>query len=232
MERLDSHLISLGLIEITPEIQVEPIKEFEVISDIRRIKLLLDRTRADIMFGYLVHNPMTVKQLSDAMRKKPGTVLHHVQKLKEAKLIVLVRTQETPTGIVERFYRATAREYRLGISELMRESPETSPRPQDPVKSTLTGLSTVGVSVPESDMKHASDVLGKLVQLESKTSTIVNRPDNRAFQQLPPATRSSVLEIMTRFLLSKNATYEEILNEWHSLLSTYLDNAEKRRSGE
>lgn len=217
------------MIEITPEIEVEPIKEFEVITDIRRIKLLLDRTRADIMFGYLVHNPMTVKQLSDAMGKKPGTVLHHVVKLKEAKLIVLVRTQETPTGIVERFYRATAREYRLGISELMRESPKARPKPEDPIKSTLSGLSTVGVSIPESDMKHASEILGKLIQIENKTIEIVNSPENRVFQQLPPATRSSILEIMTRFLLSKNATYEEVLNEWHSLLSTYLDNVEKRR---
>lgn len=197
-----------------------------MISDIRRIKLLLDRTRADIMFGYLVHNPMTVKQLSDAMGKKPGTVLHHVQKLKEAKLIDLVRTQETPTGIVERYYRATAREYRLGISELMRESPKSGSKPQDPIRSTLIGLSTVGVSVPDSDMKHARDILDKLIQIENKASMVVNRSENRAFQQLPPATRSSVLEIMQRFLLSKNASYEEALKEWHNLLATYLKNAE------
>ncbi len=197
-----------------------------MISDIRRIKLLLDRTRADIMFGYLVHNPMTVKQLSDAMGKKPGTVLHHVQKLKEAKLIDLVRTQETPTGIVERYYRATAREYRLGISELMRESPKSGSKPQDPIRSTLIGLSTVGVSVPDSDMKHARDILDKLIQIENKASMVVNRSENRAFQQLPPATRSSVLEIMQRFLLSKNASYQEALKEWHNLLATYLKNAE------
>lgn len=216
------------MIEITPEIDSEPIKEFEVISDIRRIKLLLDRTRADIMFGYLVHNPMTVKQLADAMGKKPGTVLHHVQKLKESKLIELVRTQETPTGIVERYYRATAREYRLGISELMRESPKTSLKPQDPIKSTLIGLSTVGVSVPESDMKHAGDILGKLIQLENRTGMVINRPENKAFQQLPPATRSGVLERMLQFLLSKNATYEEALKEWHNLLATYLENIENK----
>ncbi len=169
---------------------------------------------------------MTVKQLSDAMGKKPGTVLHHVQKLKEAKLIDLVRTQETPTGIVERYYRATAREYRLGISELMRESPKSGSKPQDPIRSTLIGLSTVGVSVPDSDMKHARDILDKLIQIENKASMVVNRSENRAFQQLPPATRSSVLEIMQRFLLSKNASYQEALKEWHNLLATYLKNAE------
>jgi DNA-binding transcriptional ArsR family regulator len=211
------------LIDITPKTDAEPIKEFEVISDLRRIKLLLDRTRADIMFGYLVHNPMTVKQLADAMGKSPGTVLHHVQKLKEAKLITLVRTQETPTGIVERYYRATAREYRLGISELIRSPPESSSKYEDPVKSTINGLSTIGISIPESDMKRAAEILGKLIQMQEKASFVINRPDNRDFQQLPPATRSNVLDIMRRFLLYENPEYERVLNEWHDLLARYLN---------
>jgi DNA-binding transcriptional ArsR family regulator len=211
------------VIKITPETGAKPIKEFEVISDIRRIKLLLDRTRADIMFGYLVHDPMTVKQLADAMGKKPGTVLHHVQKLKEAKLIELVRTQETPTGIIERYYRATAREYRLGISELMRSPPKSSSKSQDPVKLTLLGLSTIGISIPDSEMKYASDILSKLIKIEDKASMVVNRPDNRVFQQLPPATRSSVLEVMQRFLLSKNPEYEKALKDWHDFLALHIN---------
>jgi DNA-binding MarR family transcriptional regulator len=214
------------LIVITPETGAKPIKEFEVISDLRRIKLLLDRTRADIMFGYLVHNPMTVKQIADAMGKKPGTVLHHVQKLKEAKLIELVRTQETHTGIVERYYRATAREYRLGISELMRAPPKSSSISQDPVKSTLLGLSTIGISIPDLKMKYASEILSKLIQIENKASMVVNNPDNEAFQQLPPATRSNVLEIMRRFLLSNNLEYEKSLQDWHEFLAMYVNKME------
>ena len=62
----------------------KPMKDFEVISDIKIIKLLLEETRRTIVFTFLVHSSMTVKQLADAMGKKPGTILHHVQKLREA----------------------------------------------------------------------------------------------------------------------------------------------------
>jgi len=117
-----------------------------VISNLKTIKLLLDRTRADIVFKYLVNQEMTVKQLADAMGKKPGTVLHHVQKLKNSGIIKMVRTRETTRGIVERYYRAIAREYRLGITEMMRSRTSTS-APRNPVQSTLTGLSTLGIII-------------------------------------------------------------------------------------
>ena len=121
---------------MSPKSKPSPIKEFVVISDIKTIKLLLDKTRADIVFKYLVNQEMTVKQLADTMGKKPGTVLHHVQKLNNAGIIEMVRTHETTRGIVERYYRAIAREYRLGITEMMR-SRATPPKSSLQIPSML-----------------------------------------------------------------------------------------------
>jgi DNA-binding transcriptional ArsR family regulator len=206
---------------VSPKRKSSQIKEFVVISNLKTIKLLLDRTRADIVFKYLVNEEMTVKQLADAMGKKPGTVLHHVQKLNNAGIIEMVRTRETTRGIVERYYRAIAREYRLGITEMMRSRAETI-SPKDPIQSTLTGLTSLGIDISEEDMAHAKDLLTRMTELEKKTEKIVNKPDNRKFQSLPSSTRTNVLENMTRFLLSKNSTYNELLAEWHDLLSQYL----------
>ncbi|OLS22106.1 MAG: hypothetical protein ThorAB25_26080, partial [Candidatus Thorarchaeota archaeon AB_25] len=64
---------------MNPKVSSKQIKEFEVVTNPKIIKLLLDGTRKDIVFKFLVNQPMTVKQLSVAMKKKPGTVLHHVQ---------------------------------------------------------------------------------------------------------------------------------------------------------
>lgn len=209
---------------MNPKGSIPEIKEFVVISDLKTIKLLLDRTRADIVFKYLVNQEMTVKQLADAMGKKPGTVLHHVQKLNNSGIIEMVRTHETTRGIVERYYRAIAREYRLGITEMMRaRTKETSP--QNPVQSTLVGLSTLGITISDADMKRADDLLSRIIEIEVKTEKLINRRDNTAFQRLPTSTRINVLKSMNKFLLSKNSTYNELLAEWHDLLSQYLNNS-------
>jgi DNA-binding transcriptional ArsR family regulator len=210
------------LITTNPKLSPSAIKEFVVISDLKTIKLLLDRTRADIVFKYLVDHEMTVKQLADAMGKKPGTVLHHVQKLNNTGIIEMVRTRETTRGIVERYYRAIAREYRLGITEMMRSRTKTR-APRDPVQSTLMGLSTLGITISEADLKRADDLLGRIMEIETKTEKLINRSDNNAFQSLPTSTRINVLKSMTNFLLSKNSTYAELTAEWHDLLSQYLN---------
>jgi len=208
---------------MNPKDSTPEIKEFVVISDLKTIKLLLDRTRADIVFKYLVNQEMTVKQLADAMGKKPGTVLHHVQKLNNSGIIKMVRTHETTRGIVERYYRAIAREYRLGITEMMRARTKES-SPSNPVQSILVGLSTLGITISEADMKRADDLLSRIMEIEMKTEKLINRSDNTAFQRLPTSTRINVLKSMNKFLLSKNSTYNELIAEWHDLLSQYLNN--------
>ena len=211
---------------LSPRIKGKAIKEFVVISNLKTIKLLLDRTRADIVFKYLVNQEMTVKQLADAMGKKPGTVLHHVQKLNSTGIIQLVRTHETTRGIVERYYRAIAREYRLGISEMMRSRARAN-IPKDPIPPTLAGLSTIGIVISAVDMEHARGLLTKLKKIEEEIEKSINDPDNYGFQSLPPSIRTNVLKNMHRFLLSKNSEYKEIIDEWHDLLTQYLDNAEE-----
>ena len=206
---------------MSPKKKPSPIKEYVVISNLKTIKLLLDKTRADIVFKYLVDQEMTVKQLADAMKKKPGTVLHHVQKLNNSGIIEMVRTRETTRGIVERYYRAIAREYRLGITEMMRTRAPAS-LPGDPIEQTITGLSTLGIDISEKDMKHAIDMLTKMTAIEEKIEKVINKPENDKFQSLPSSTRTDVMETMKRFLLSKNSTYNEYLAEWHDLLSQYF----------
>ena len=134
----------------------------------------------------------------------------------------MVRTRETTRGIVERYYRAIAREYRLGITEMMRtRAPASTPR--NPIPATLSGLSTLGIIISEEDMKHAKELLTKMTAIEKRIENVINKPENTKFQSLPPSTRTNVMENMQRFLLSKNSTYNELLSEWHDLLSQYLN---------
>jgi DNA-binding transcriptional ArsR family regulator len=206
---------------MNPKLTTTPIKEFVVVTNPKIIKLLLDDTRKEIVFTYLVNQPMTVKQLADAMGKKPGTVLHHVQKLKNAKIIELVETRETIRGIVERYYRAVAREFRLGISERMSAYDE-SPVMKDRVRAALLAMSTLGVHIPEKDLDRAGVLLKKMWDIEEQVYRAYNNPDNHAYQSLPPATREDVSERMSQYLLSKNAVYQETLKEWYEILGYHL----------
>ncbi|MHA1963471.1 MAG: ArsR family transcriptional regulator [Candidatus Thorarchaeota archaeon] len=207
---------------MNPKISKKPIKEFEVVTNPKIIKLLLDGTRKDIVFKFLVNQPMTVKQLSVAMNKKPGTVLHHVQKLKNAGIIDLVETRETPRGIVERYYRAVAREFRLGISERMSAYDETPVAEKDRVNATLLGLSTLGIHISESELEHARSILQRLIDREAEVSKVYDSQSNHAFQSLPPSTRSDVSYRMSQFLLSQDAMYRKTLSDWHGLVSQFL----------
>lgn len=207
---------------MNPKLSKKTIKEFEVVTNIKVIKLLLDGTRKDIVFKYLVNKPMTVKQLSVAMNKKPGTVLHHVQKLKSVGIIVLVETRETPRGIVERYYRAIAREFRLGISERMSAYDESTVPPKDRVNATLLGLSTLGVVITESEFKHARTILQKLIDRETEMSLVYNTPKNHAYQRLPQSTRRDVSQRMLQFLLSQDEVHQKILSEWNGIIAYYL----------
>ena len=207
---------------MNPKVSKKRIKEFEVVTNPKIIKLLLDGTRKDIVFKFLVNQPMTVKQLSVAMNKKPGTVLHHVQKLKNAGIIDLVETRETPKGIVERYYRAVAREFRLGISERMSAYDEAPVVEKDRVSAALLGLSTLGIHITDSEVEHARSILQRLVDREAEVSRVYDSQSNHAFQSLPPSTRRDVSYRMSQFLLSQDATYRRTLSEWHDLISRYL----------
>jgi DNA-binding transcriptional ArsR family regulator len=207
---------------LNPKVSTKPIKAFEVVTNPKIIKLLLDGTRKDIVFKYLVNQPMTVKQLSVAMKRKPGTVLHHVQKLKAAGIIDLVETRETPKGIVERYYRAVAREFRLGISERMSAYDEAPVASRDRVMATLLGLSTLGIHITEPEIEQASSILQKLIDREAEVARVYDSPGNHAFQSLPPSTRWNVSHRMSQFLLSQDATYRKTLADWHDLISRYL----------
>ncbi|MFW9843499.1 MAG: winged helix-turn-helix domain-containing protein, partial [Candidatus Thorarchaeota archaeon] len=122
------------------------VKDMEVIEDKKLIKLLMEPTRAKIVFDYLVKDSKTVKELAVLTGKNPGTILHHIQKLKEVGLVFEERTEQTQTGIVQRYYRASAREYRMGISEMVQATGDDATKR---LKSIITSLSVYGIDVPE-----------------------------------------------------------------------------------
>ncbi|OLS31390.1 MAG: hypothetical protein ThorAB25_03160 [Candidatus Thorarchaeota archaeon AB_25] len=194
------------------------IKDMEVIEDKKIIKLLMEPTRAKIVFDYLVKDSMTVKQLSDVTGKNPGTILHHIQKLKEVGLVFEERTEQTQTGIVQRYYRATAREYRMGISEMVQATGDDTTKR---LKSIIRSLSVYGIDVPENQVGEAVEMLTALISCENELSSrnlIVNEDD---LDKMPSSARGDASRIMRRFALEEDSQYRDLRKKWHAFLRAH-----------
>jgi DNA-binding transcriptional ArsR family regulator len=194
------------------------VKDMQVIEDKKLIKLLMEPTRAKIIFDYLVKGSMTVKQLADYTGKNPGTILHHIQKLKEVGLVFEERTEQTETGIVQRFYRASAREYRMGISEMVQATGDDATKR---LKSIITSLSVYGIDIPERQIGQAVDLLTAMINRENEISSGDLIENEEEYDKLPSSERGDVSRIIRRFVLEEDAQYRELREKWTAFLRSH-----------
>ncbi|MFX1416799.1 MAG: winged helix-turn-helix domain-containing protein, partial [Promethearchaeota archaeon] len=166
-----------------------PMKDLEVIMDTNKIKVLFEPTRASIVFEYLVNQAMTVKQLSEKLNRNPGTILHHIQKLQDIGVVVQERTEMTTTGIVQRYYRATAKEYRLGIGGMIEANGGVAQFAKDRLRSIVSSLSVYGIEIPEAQVEEAMDVLRRLIERENAVNSELPIADEKRHRKLPPTVR-------------------------------------------
>ncbi|MGQ4871627.1 MAG: ArsR family transcriptional regulator [Candidatus Thorarchaeota archaeon] len=201
--------------------EAPPMKDLAIISDPKTIKVLMEPTRAKILFKYLVNGSMTVKQLADALGKNPGTILHHIEKLKKAGLVVQERTEQTVTGIVQRYYRATAREYRLGLSELMHADEGVARFAEDRLRSMVRALSVYGIEIPDDEMDRAIEILRDLLERENEVSANVPIIDEKAYHALPESVRRDASRIVRKFVLEQDSRYKTLRERWIKFLTKH-----------
>ncbi|WP_246369829.1 ArsR/SmtB family transcription factor [Saccharibacillus deserti] len=80
-----------------------------LIIDANQNKLLQNALRIKIMHA-LSREPMTSKQVADRLRKTPGNVHYHIQRLYEGGLLELADTRSV-SGIMEKYYSAPASQF-------------------------------------------------------------------------------------------------------------------------
>ncbi|ASJ01493.1 winged helix-turn-helix domain-containing protein [Thermococcus gorgonarius] len=85
----------------------------KVVTDPDIIKLMLEDTRRKIL-QLLRNREMTISQLSEILGKTPQTIYHHIEKLKEAGLVEVKRT-EMKGNLVEKYYGRTADAFYINL---------------------------------------------------------------------------------------------------------------------
>ncbi len=196
-------------------------KDLCIIDDPKTIKVLFEPTRAEIVFKYLVNSAMTVKQLADALDKNPGTILHHIDKLKKAGLVVQERTEQTVTGIVQRYYRTTAREYRLGLSGMLQADDGVAQFARKRLESMISSLSVYGIKIPGEEVDDAIAILQPLIERENKVSSNLPIEDPQAYRQLSESVQKDASRIMRRYALERDTEYQQLQQKWHSFMKDH-----------
>ncbi len=204
-----------------PKRRIKPMKDLEVISDPKVVKVLFEPTRAAIMFKYLINGSMTVKQLADALGKNPGTILHHIDKLRDVGLVVEERTEQTVTGIIQRYYRATAREYRLGIKGMMEGDAGVAEFARERLKAMIAALAAYGLNIPESEYEHAMSLLSPLLERENTVSAGLPIVNEEVYRRLPSAVRNDASRIVRKFALDEDQEYRTLRTKWNRFLKKY-----------
>lgn len=202
-------------------------KDLEIITDPNTIKVLFDKIRAVIVFKYLVNEEMTVKQLADAIGKNPGNVLRHIERLKSVGLVQQVRTEKTTTGIVQRFYRATAREYRLGIADMIKTDSGMQSFAKDRLRNMILGLEAYGVKLPEARMNDALTMLEQLIEQENQISSKLAIVDEEYWNTLSTHQQEDASRLMRDVLVAQDKEYLKLKDKWCSFVMSFLNgNAE------
>lgn len=198
-------------------------KDLEIISDPNTIKVLFDKIRALIVFKYLVNEEMTVKQLADAIGKNPGNVLRHIERLKSVGLVQQVRTEKTTTGIVQRFYRATAREYRLGIADMIKTDSAMRTFAKDRLRNMISGLEAYGVSVPETRMDEALTLLQELIERDNQISSELTITNSEFWNSLSTHQQEDASRLMRDVMVARDPAYLKLQDKWCSFIMSFLE---------
>jgi DNA-binding transcriptional ArsR family regulator len=86
------------------------IPETYELTSLEQLRTLADELRMRAMDA-LTYKPMTVTQLGESLGEAPGKMHYHVRELERVGLVKLVETREKG-GILEKYYRAVAKNFR------------------------------------------------------------------------------------------------------------------------
>jgi DNA-binding transcriptional ArsR family regulator len=160
-------------------------KAVKVVSDPESFQLLADETRRKIIF-LLRAAEMTVTQIAANLDISRQTVYHHIQKLEDAGLVQVSRTEQVG-HLTASHYRATAEAFYCSVGK----TPGGNEFFENQVRTVLNSLNKLGFSVSYTDedvdrlleiqreldycceMSELWDAVSRLEDVDEKTKSII-----------------------------------------------------------
>lgn len=187
-------------------------KDILVIRDSEVAKLLADKTRCQIL-ALLRIKDMSVNQLAKALGKPASSIAHHVKCLKSAGLVEL--TGERRRGnIIERFYRATARQYIVSYT-LQYEEGLLKEHAKITVEKAVAALESFGYKIV--DGHKVADLFNEFMRLSQLTLERLAERQVKPSDLNTPAL-SLLLQVLTHLELYRDERYRRLMEELSSLI--------------
>ncbi len=178
-----------------------------VLKDPKVIKIVLNETRAQILFQFLTKRAMTVKQLSEALDKNPGSILHHINKLKDAGLVELVKTRVSPTGIVEKYYRAVARRFTYQLGVMFKGPKSLADFATRHVTAIVEALEIFGIKVKE---EYKEEFIEHLIHVRDYEIAIAEKINVSTKKNIPDNIRADAFELAYNLILYSDEKYNTL----------------------
>lgn len=178
-------------------------KKVRVITDPNVIKLMLEDTRRQIL-QLLRNKEMTISQLSEILGKTPQTIYHHIEKLKEAGLVEVKRT-EMKGNLVEKYYGRTADAFYinmyLGDEELRYFA-------RSKLKTKLDIFKALGYSFNDEELL---DIMDKLLAKEHEYKMEISKEIEAKEELLKDFSNEDIIHAIEWFSMAKLGRDDEAL---------------------
>ncbi|MFA4662635.1 winged helix-turn-helix domain-containing protein [Pyrococcus kukulkanii] len=188
-------------------------KRVKVITDPEVIKVMLEDTRRKIL-QLLRNKEMTISQLSEILGKTPQTIYHHIEKLKEAGLVEVKRT-EMKGNLVEKYYGRTADVFYINLylgDEELRYFARSR------LKTKLDIFKKLGYRFNDEELL---DIMDKMLMKEHEVKVKISKEMEQKEEELKDFSNEDIIhavEWLAMAELGKDEEYIELLKRLSHIL--------------
>lgn len=176
----------------------------KVITDPEVIKLMLEDTRRKIL-SLLRNKEMTISQLSEILGKTPQTIYHHIEKLKEAGLVEVKRT-EMKGNLVEKYYGRTADAFYINLylgDEELRYFARSR------LRTKLEIFKALGYEFDEEELLNVMD---RLLEKEHEFKTEISEEIEANEEKLKEFSNEDIIHAIEWLSMARMGRDDEIIN--------------------
>ena len=180
----------------------------KVVTDPEVIKLMLESTRRQIL-SLLRSKEMTISQLSEILGKTPQTIYHHIEKLKEAGLVEVKRT-EMKGNLIEKYYGRTADAFYINLylgDEELRYFARSR------LKTKLGIFKALGY---EFDDEKLLDIMDRLLKKEYEYKTQISREIEENEEKLKDTSDEDIIhaiEWLSMARMARDGEFKKLMEE-------------------
>lgn len=187
-----------------------------IIKDPEVAKLLADPTRREILH-LLRHQEMSTTDLAKALNKNHSSIIHHLNTMLEAGLIVVSR-EEKVRNMVQPYYRSVSHSYHVAYSltEALSGDPDFSAWQDEYMDKLMQGLEDY-VEVPSGERGLVRGLL-RTCYMREKKAYEDRLTQRKGKTDISPYAARNVAHILNHIQLLKDPEYMDAVKRLSSIL--------------